>query len=347
LAERWCWQVARSDDARVARRLYRKQGVDGVYRLDEGALLDDFLPFLPAIGLMALLEHAGGTAIQRAMLPCMPSVVRYGLKPLGGIKSMQALPSLLCSDEARRPLVGFKAPQVRAGVCPRGATTRQAEREPGPIGPDTLAHNMVPWPVRDLEGVFNGAIRALAKAGAVGPKVTGLIDGPARETTERDRGCGQVTRTVRIEDTRGKVPAIAVTVYGWNVRLLSAALTKIPLAVKVGKIQAPATHGTRALVTQARANRAGHARRHKVVFERGCLDGTALWWLDQPGLGLVVPAKANMAVTADARAQAAAGAGMTPGRRVHTVRQGQGRAARTARLETAVGGLTGLTTDDQ
>jgi hypothetical protein len=39
LAERLCWQVARRDDSRVARCLYWKQVVDGVYRLDEGALL--------------------------------------------------------------------------------------------------------------------------------------------------------------------------------------------------------------------------------------------------------------------------------------------------------------------
>jgi hypothetical protein len=42
LAERLCWEVARRDDTRIARRLYRKQVVDGVYRLDEGAVLDDF-----------------------------------------------------------------------------------------------------------------------------------------------------------------------------------------------------------------------------------------------------------------------------------------------------------------
>ena len=30
LAERLCWQAARRDDARVARRLYRKPVVDGV-----------------------------------------------------------------------------------------------------------------------------------------------------------------------------------------------------------------------------------------------------------------------------------------------------------------------------
>jgi hypothetical protein len=53
----------------VARRLYRKQVVEGVYRLDEGALPDDFFHFLRALGVMALLEQTCGTAIQRAMLP--------------------------------------------------------------------------------------------------------------------------------------------------------------------------------------------------------------------------------------------------------------------------------------
>jgi hypothetical protein len=53
-----------------------------------------------------------------------------------------------------------------------------------------------------------------------------------------------------------------------------------------------------------------------------------------------------MAVTADARAQAAAGEDITVGRRVHTVRHGQGREAWTERLETEVVGITGLTTDD-
>jgi hypothetical protein len=61
----------------------------------------------------------------------------------------------------------------------------------------------------------------------------------------------------------------------------------------------------------------------------------------------VVPAKDNMAVTAEARAQAAAGQGITVGRRVHTIRHGHGRTAWTERLETEVVGITGLTTYDQ
>ena len=101
-------------------------------------------------------------------------------------------PRLLFSDEALMRLVGFNAQQVRQGICQRGATKRQGERLPGPMCPDTLAKNIVKWNLRDLEAVFNGAIRALAKAGVFGGKVTGIADGTDLETTERYTGCGQV-----------------------------------------------------------------------------------------------------------------------------------------------------------
>jgi hypothetical protein len=198
-----------------------------------------------------------------------------------------------------------------------------------------------------LEALFNGVIRALAKAGVFGKRVTGMADGPDVETTERDADCGQATHKVHIQDTRGQVHESEVTVYGWKVLILIDAATKMPLAVKVGKIQAQETHWTRALVTQARANLAGHARLHRGVLDRDFWDGTDRWGLDQQGMSFVGPAKPQMAVTAAARAQAAAGDGRTHGRRVHTVRQGQGKTAKTDRIETEVMGITGLTTSDQ
>ena len=347
LAERLCWQVARRDDTRVARRLYRKQVVDGVYRLEAGALLDDFFHFLQAIGVMALLEQVHGAAIHREMLPFVQYLLLYGVKTLCGIKSINALPRLLFSDEALMQLVGFNAQQVRQGVCRRGTAKRQRARSPGPICPDTLANNMVKCNLRELETLFNGAIRAVAKAGVFGKRVTGIADGTDLETTERYAGCGQATRKRRIEDKWGKVHEIEVTVYGWKVLLLIEAVTKIPLAVKVGPIQEHEALWARALVTQARMNLAGYAHLAKVVFDKGFLDGTTLWWLDQQGIRFVVPAKANMAVTADARALAAAGEGVTVGHRVHTVRHGQGQGAWTERLETEVVGITGLTSYEQ
>jgi hypothetical protein len=72
VAERLCWQVARGDDSRVARRPYRQEEVDGVYRLDEGAVRDDFFHFLQGIGVMSLLEEAHGAAIQCEMVPFVP-----------------------------------------------------------------------------------------------------------------------------------------------------------------------------------------------------------------------------------------------------------------------------------
>lgn len=347
LAERLCWQVARRDEVRVARRLYRKQLVDGVYPLDAGALLDEFFHFLRELGIAELLEDVRGKGIKREMVPMVQYVLLYGLKTLFGIEHMNALPELLFSDEASMRWVGFNAHQVRHGVCQRGVAKRQGPRTAGPICPEALANNLAKLDLRALEALFNGVIRALAKAGLFRAKVTGIVDGTDLETTAQYEGCGQVTRTRKLTDKHGKVREIEVTVYGWKVIVMIDALTKIPLAVTVVPIQEHEGLSLRALVTQARTNLAGYARLHKVVFDRGFLAGTDLWWLDQHGLIFVVPAKEDMAVTADARALAAAGGGLPMGRRVHTVRHRQGKAAWQERLETEVVGIAGLTSYDQ
>ncbi len=131
LAERLWWQAARRDDSRVAGRLYRKQVVDGVFRLDEGALLDDFFDFLHELGVVNLLDNVQGTAVQREMVPVVQYVLLYSMKTLFGVDSMNALPPVLFSDEALMRLVGFKAQQVRQGVCQRGAAQRQGARPNG------------------------------------------------------------------------------------------------------------------------------------------------------------------------------------------------------------------------
>jgi hypothetical protein len=344
LAERWCWQVARRDDARVARRLYRKPVVDGVYRLDAGAVLDAFFHFLQALGVMAWREPLRGAAMDRVMVPFVPSVVLYGLTTRFGIERIHGLPALLLSDEALMRLVGFNAQQVRPGVCQRGRTKRQGERTPGPMCPHPLANNMVPCHLRDLEAWFNRVMRALAKAGVLGKRGTGMADGTDLETTARDQGCGQATRKRRVEDQRGQVHELEVTVYGWTALRLRDAVTTMPLAVKVVQMQAHEALWARALGTQARAHLAGYACRYKVVFERGVLAGTDLWGLEQQGSRVVVPAQEHLAVTAAARALAAAGEGGTVGPRSHMVRHGQGRPADRERLEPEVVGITGLTT---
>jgi hypothetical protein len=191
------------------------------------------------------------------MSPCVQSVLLYGVKTLCGMERINARPPLLCSDEALMRLVGCKAQQVRQGLCQRGATTRQGERLLGPLCPDTLAKPSVTWHLRDLAAVFQGALRALAKAGVFGAQVTGMVDGTDLAATERDAGWGQVTRQVRLEEKRGKVHAIEVTIDGWTVLLVRDAVTKLPVAVNVGPSQAQEALWTRAWVTQARLHLQG------------------------------------------------------------------------------------------
>ena len=71
-----CGQVARREDRRLARRLDRQPGVEGVYRRDDGARLDDGFHGLQAIGGMALRDQVHGTAIPRERLPCVPDLWR-------------------------------------------------------------------------------------------------------------------------------------------------------------------------------------------------------------------------------------------------------------------------------
>jgi hypothetical protein len=183
LAERLCWQVARRDDARMVRRLYRKQVVDGVYQLDEAALLVDFFYVLQELGVGDWLSDVRGTGIQREMVPVVQYLLLFSLKTLFGIERMRALPALLFSDEALRRLVGVKAKQVRQGGCPQGVARRQGPRTGVPICPDILAENLVKLHLCDLETLVIGVIRALVRAQVFASQVTGIVDATDLETT--------------------------------------------------------------------------------------------------------------------------------------------------------------------
>ena len=346
LVERLDWRFARRDESRIARRLWKKQAVDAIYSLEEGAVLDEFVHFLDEIGVVPRWQALQEDGIKREMVDFFQYVMLYGMQTLFGIEGINALPDLLLSDEAAMRLAGFNAMQIRDGICQRSHEKRQGDKPPGPLCPDTLADKIVKLSLGAMEAFFNGVVQDLAKARVFAQQVTGILDGTDLETTARYEGCGQATRKRKITDKRGKVREIEVTVYGWKLLVMIEVRTKLPLAAKVVPIQDHEATLTRELVSQARANLAPHARLSRVVFDRGFLDGADLWWLAQQGLGFVVSAKANMRVTADAQALAAAGTGVVA-RRVHTVAHGQGKHRWTERLETEGVGIAALTTYDQ
>jgi hypothetical protein len=193
--------------------------------------------------------------------------LRYGLKTLVGIERMQAPPAWLCSDEARLRLVGFTAHQVRHGVCPRGAATRQGPHPTGPLGPEALADPLVQLNLRALARVFNGGIRALAKTGVLPSKLTGIVEATDLDPPAQDEGCGPVTRPRQSTGKRGQGQELEVTVYGGTLMVLIAARTQMPWAGQVVPIHEPAVLSMRARGTQARTTLARDARRHKVVVD--------------------------------------------------------------------------------
>ena len=68
LVERLDWRCARRDENRVARRLWKKQAVDAIYSLEEGAILDEFVHFLDEVGVLPRWQALQGAGIQREMV---------------------------------------------------------------------------------------------------------------------------------------------------------------------------------------------------------------------------------------------------------------------------------------
>ena len=175
-------------------------------------LLDGFFHFLRELRCLNQMERVQGKAIQRERVPVVQYLLRYGLKTLFEIERMHALPVLLFSDEALMHVVAFSGRQVRHNVCLRGTAKRQGPRAGRPNYPEILANNWGKLSLRDLEAWFNGTLRALAKTGIYGAKVTEIIDATDLVTTDQYEGWGQVTRIQKVTDERGNVHEIEVTV---------------------------------------------------------------------------------------------------------------------------------------
>jgi hypothetical protein len=194
---------------------------------------------------------------------------------------------------------------------------------------------------------MNGVIEALATTGVFTAKITEIVDASDRKMTAPYEGCGHVSRIRQMADKHGQGYEIEVAVYGWQMLVLIDTHTKMPLAATAVPIHDHEALSMRALVAQVQTNLADYTRLQKSLFDREFLVGVDWWWLDQHGLLFVVPAKENLTVAAHGRAQAAAGEGVTVGRRSHTVRHGQGSTEWSEWLETEGVGSTALTTDDQ
>lgn len=340
------WQQAERNDRTVAEAVYTRKELDAIYGMEETGLLDDFFYYLREIGVLGLIEKLRPRGVKRVMVPVVYFVVLYMLKVLFGIRSMNALPELLFSNEAAMKFVGFNAHQVRNGMCRRGDKKRRWKPKRGPICPDALAKNIVKFSARVMERFFNQCIALLAQAGTFDRTVVGSLDTTDYRTTPKYQGRGSVTRTKRVRAKGGEIKEIEITVFGWKVGALLEVKKRIPLAVKIAKIQVADINFLRPLVEQAVKNLGPYGRLACVVADKGFLDGEELWGLKSQGIHFVVPAKEDMHVYHEAKALAACGQGddnVFPKKRLETVIAGKGKKAHPVKVETEIVGVSGIT----
>src|SRR6266702_3663035 len=115
-------------------------------------------------------------------------------------------------------------------------------------------------------------------------------------------GCGKLkqTRSIKIKGQK-EAATEEYYVYGWKVLVLIEVQTRLPLAMKLVKIQDYEGSWLIPLLEQAQRNLGEHAQIGTVVIDRGYLDGDDLWRVHQRGILFVIVGQANMAVTQDAQ----------------------------------------------
>src|SRR5260221_8283792 len=276
--ERLNWKLACRDDAKVAQGLYAGEAIEEMHELSEAGLLDEFFVFLEELGMMQAFEQMQLPGAKRMLISNVEVVLLYLLKVLFGGQSMNELPRFLFSDLGLMELVGFNAHQCENGLTKRGDAQRKTKKKQGPISAQCLAENISKLTEEEMERLFNQMVQLLARRGMFTGKLLVALDGSKLPTPKSSEGCGKLKQTRRVK-VKGQQEAATEDyyVYGWKVLVLIEVQTRLPLAMKLVKIQEYEGRWLIPLLEQAQRNLGAHAHIGTVVIDRGYLDGDDLW----------------------------------------------------------------------
>jgi len=342
--ERLNWKVAWRDDAQVAQGLYAGEAIEEMHELSDAGLLDEFFVFLEDLGMMQAFEQMHLPGAKRMLVPTVQFVLLYLLKVLFGGESMNELPRVLISSLGLMELVGFNAQQCEEGLTKRGDAQRKTKKKQGPLTAQCLADNISKLGEEEMERLFNQMVQVLARRGMFTGKLVVALDGSKLPTPKSYEGCGKLKQTRRVKVKGQQAAAMEeYYVYGWKVLVLIEVQTRLPLAMKVVKIQDYEGSWLIPLLEQAQRNLGEQAHIDTIVIDRGYLDGDDLWRVHQKGLRFVIVGKANMTVVQDAQ-------GIAHGERAvvreRVVSHGHGKKATQERLRTELVGIAALTSHD-
>jgi hypothetical protein len=344
IQERLNWKLAWRDDAKVAQGLYVGEEIEEMHELSDAGLLDEFFVFLEDLGMMQLFEQMSLPGAKRMLVPTVQFLLLYLLKVLFGGQSMNELPRVLFSDLGLMELVGFNAQQCEQGLTKRGDAQRKTKKKQGPLSAQCLADNISKLTEEEMERLFNQMVQWLARRAMFTGKLLVALDGSKLPTPKSYEGCGKLKQTRKVK-VKGQNEAATeeYDVYGWKVLVLIEVQTRLPLAMKVVKIQDYEGSWLIPLLEQAQRNLGQQAHIGTIVIDRGYLDGEDLWRVHQKGIRFVIVGKSNMTVVQDAH-------GIAKGERTvvreRVVGHGYGKKATQERLRTELVGIAALTSYD-
>ncbi len=344
IQDRLNWKLAWRDDIKVAQGLYAGEAIDEMHELSDAGLLDEFFVFLQDMGMLQAFEQVSLPEVKRILVPTVQFVLLYLLKVLIGGQSMNELPRVLFSDLGLMELVGFNAQQCENGMTKRGDAHRSTKKKQGPLSAQCLADNISKLTEEEMERLFNQMVHLLARRGMFSGELLVALDGSKLPTPKSYEGSGKLKQTRKVK-VKGQQEAVTEEyyIYGWKVLVLIEVQTRLPLAMKVVKIQEYEGSWLLPLLEQAQRNLGEQAHIGTVVIDRGYLDGADVWQVHQRGIIFVIVGKANMSVVQDAQ-------GLAKGERTvvreRVVSHGHGKNATLQRMRTEVVGLEALTSDD-
>src|SRR5438067_12450840 len=151
---------------------------------------------------------------------------------------MHELPRVLFSDLALMELMGFNAHQCESGLTKRGDASRTTKKKQGPLTAQCLADNICKITQEEMERLFNRMVQLLARRGLFSGKLVVALDGSKLPTPKSYEGCGKLkqTRSVKVKGQQ-EAATEEYYVYGWKVLVLIEVHTRLPLAMKLVKIQ--------------------------------------------------------------------------------------------------------------
>lgn len=268
--ERLNWQVVWRDDTKVGQALYTGEPIEAMHHLSDAGMLDEFFVFLKDLGMLEAFEQVSQSGVKRTLVPTVQFVLLYLLKVFFGGSSMNELPRVLFSDLGLMELVGFNAHQCEQGLTKRGDAQRTTKQKQGPLSAQCLADNISKLSEEELEHLFNQMVQLLARRGMFTGKLLVALDGSKLPTPQSYEGCGKLkqTRSVKVKG-QPEAATEEYYVYGWKVLVLIEVQTRLPLAMKVVKIQEYEGSWLLPLLEQAQRNLGEQAHIGTIVIDRG------------------------------------------------------------------------------